>query len=84
MNGQKIFLLVIWVVLLSGFVIDSPIATIGRWGATIMFLAHVVEALVFRSTLEKAPGSMGHNIVQTLIFGVLHIQEAKAAGEGQA
>ena len=84
MNLGKIVLIVFWLVLLSGFIIDSPIAPFGRWAATVMFLVHLVEALAYRGALAKAPGSMGHNIVQTVIFGFLHIREVHGAGEGQA
>ena len=81
MSGPKIFLIAVWLFCASCFVVgtDSTLAYWGRITFFLMGIAHIGEFLVFRSVFEKAGGSMRSHAWQTLVFGFLHIQEAKEA-----
>ena len=86
MSGQKIAVLVAWVLLGACVLIegDSWLLTIGRIGFWAMLIAHLVEFFAKRSVMEKAGGSMGHHFVQTLVFGLFHwspLREAQQAAE---
>jgi hypothetical protein len=70
---QKQSVWVVWVGSLAAILFGSGwIATIGQWVFGLMFAAHVVEFLVYRSLFERAGGSMGHHFVQTMIYGLFH------------
>lgn len=81
MSGPKIFLIAVWLFCAGCFVVGTD-STLAYWGRITFFLmgvAHIGEFLVFRSVFEKAGGSMRSHAWQTLVFGFLHIQEAKEA-----
>jgi len=69
-------LIVVWALAIAAFFVDpgSTLSTIGRWVFWLMLFTHVAEAFVFREKLRAAPGSMASNVVNTLIFGVVHVQ----------
>ena len=83
MSNAKIAVLVVWGYgALSVLGLLGPLGGIGRVVFGLLVVAHVVEFAVFLPTLRKAPGSLGHHFAQTMLFGVLHYQEVRAASEG--
>ncbi len=81
MDYKKTGVIVLWIVLLSSFFVlpdDSTGGWIGRIAFFVTALAHIVEFFIYRPTLRRAEGSLGHHFVQVLIFGVFHYQEVEA------
>ena len=78
----KCALILVWVLAIAAFFVDpeSTLSTIGQWVFWLMLIAHVGEALFFREKLRAAPGSMASNVVNTLIFGLLHVQSLADGG----
>lgn len=86
MSSPRIAVLVLWLALLASFLVSgSALATVGRVVFLLLVLAHVVECVVFLPRLRRAPGSLGGHLLQTLVFGVVHVRElpAEAAGAGE-
>ena len=82
---QKQSVLVVWIASLAAILLGSGwVATIGRWTFGLMFVAHVVEFIVYRSLFERAGGSMLHHFVQTLIYGLFHWTPIKERLEAEA
>ena len=82
MSTPKNVTLVVWVAgLLASLLASGIIATLGK--GLILFLvgAHLIECFVFRKELEEAPGSMGSQLVQVFLFGVIHMQELREGGD---
>jgi len=81
MSAPKVVLLIVWLLCIVSFFLpaDFTSASLGRAVFWLMGIAHVIECIAFRKVLESAPGTLGHNLVQTLIFGVLHIREVRDA-----
>jgi hypothetical protein len=48
------------------------IVTAGHLTFWVTLVAHLGEFLVKRPVLEQTGGSMGHHLVQTLIYGFFH------------
>ena len=81
MDYKKIGVIVLWSVLLSSFFVlpdDSTGGRIGRIACFVTALAHIVEFFIYRPTLRRAEGSLGHHFVQVLIFGMFHYREVEA------
>jgi uncharacterized protein YhhL (DUF1145 family) len=81
MSYPKMACIVLWLVLLSAFFVlpdDSRGGQIGRIAFFITAGAHVVEFFIYRPTLQRAEGSLGHHFIQVLIFGMFHYQEIEA------
>jgi len=81
MSYQKVAIVVLWVVMLSAFFVlpdESAGGRVGRIAFFVTVLAHVVEFFIYRPTLRRAEGSLGHHFVQVLIFGMFHYQEVEA------
>ena len=72
----KSALILFWALTITAFFVDpeSTLSTIGQWIFWLMLIAHAVEFFVFREKLRTAQGSMASNLINTLIFGVVHIQ----------
>jgi uncharacterized protein YhhL (DUF1145 family) len=73
-SGQKIGLLVIWV--LSGYCVlaggESLLYALGRLVFWLMLVVHAIEFVVMRRVFERSGGSMFHHFVQSLIYGLFH------------
>ena len=84
MSSQKVVILLVWAAsgLASAFA-AGIIRTIGSMLFGLLVIAHLVECFVYRKELEDAPGSMGSQLVQTFLFGVVHMQELRAVSEGE-
>lgn len=79
MSVQKIGVLVLWAVLACAFLLpdESVGGKIGRIAFWVTAAAHVVEFVIYRPTLRRAEGSMGHHFLQVLVFGVFHYKEVQ-------
>ena len=85
MSAAKIVLLVIYGVL-AGLALTQGDTTTGVWALRILGIlaaVHVVETLVFFKLCKAAGGSLPGHLVSVFLFGVLHVNELKAAqGKG--
>ena len=85
MSSQKIAVLVVWITSLLAMVLSGGlIGTIGKFLFGFLVVAHAVECFVFRKEIEDAPGGMGAQLVQVFLFGVVHMQELRAAAGGES
>jgi uncharacterized protein YhhL (DUF1145 family) len=48
-------------------------ASLGRTLFGVLFAVHAVEAVLFLPRLRAAGGSLAGHVVQTLLFGFLHV-----------
>lgn len=82
-QGQRA-LNVLWVVLALCFFLPGGLAAIGRAVFVVMLAAHVLEFLVFHRKLLSYGGTLGHHLVQVLLYGFFHIKLAELeAGPAQ-
>jgi hypothetical protein len=85
MSAAKIVLLVIYGVL-AGLALTQGDTTTGVWALRILGIlaaVHVVETLVFFKLCKAAGGSLPGHLLSVFLFGVLHVNELKAAqGKG--
>ena len=51
-----------------------PGARFGVWMFWFLLVAHTLECLIFLPKLKRAAGSLGGHLVQTLIFGIVHVR----------
>jgi uncharacterized protein YhhL (DUF1145 family) len=52
---------------------EGPWASLGRTLLLVMAAVHALEALAFLPRLRAAGGSLAGHVVQTLLFGFLHV-----------
>lgn len=81
----RMFLNVLWVVLavslsLPGGGLVGLLQTI-FW---VMLAAHVIEFAIFHRKILMGAGSAGHHIVQTLLYGFIHIKKVELESAGAA
>ena len=90
MSAPKGVLLVVWLLCAAGFAIvpdpavEPTAANLARWARYAFFLmaaAHVVEFGLFFSRLKSAPGSLASHVLNTLVFGLLHVRDLPANSE---
>lgn len=75
----KTALNVLWVVLAVSFLLPAgPWVVAARGAFVILLAAHALEFVVFHRTLARLGGSMGHHFVQMLLYGMVHLQLARA------
>jgi uncharacterized protein YhhL (DUF1145 family) len=76
MSVTRIALLVVWLLALAAVVVPivHPLATAGRWLFWVLLVAHAIECLVFWPRLRTAPGSRLGHIVNTMLFGIVHVK----------
>lgn len=51
-----------------------PGARYGVWLFWFLVIAHAVECVVFLPKLRRAGGSLAAQLVQTLVFGIVHVR----------
>jgi uncharacterized protein YhhL (DUF1145 family) len=81
MSTGKIVLLVMYAVL-AGLVLTQGESTVGIWALRLLLLlavAHVIEVVVFFKVCKEAGGSLPGHLLNVFLFGVLHVNEIKAA-----
>lgn len=76
MSVTRIVLLVVWLLALTAVVLPivHPLASVGRWVFWLLLGAHVIECAVFWPRLRAAPGSRLGHVVNTLLFGIVHVK----------
>jgi len=81
MSTAKIVLLVVYAVL-AGLALTQGDSAAGIWSLRllgILALAHIIEVAVYFKLCKAAGGSLGGHVVSVFLFGVLHVNELKAA-----
>ncbi len=84
MSTAKKVMIAVYVVLGLLAVTQSDIA-LGQWSLRILLVlavVHLVEVAVFYRVCRQAGGSMPRHVVNLFFFGILHVQEVKAAQGG--
>jgi len=83
MSAAKLVVLAAWAYgVVSLFV--APGSDVTAWGRRIfwvLLIAHAVECVIFLPTMRKLPGSLGHHLVQTMLYGVVHLRAARIASQ---
>ena len=74
---MKAILIGVWVACLAAFFLPegSFWATYGPRLFIALVLAHALECLLFLPRLRRAGGSLSHQVVQTMLFGILHVRK---------
>jgi uncharacterized protein YhhL (DUF1145 family) len=71
----KIALGIVWIVCALAFVVPEAAWTVpARRLFVALILVHGLECVLFLSRLKAAGGSLGHHLVQTMLFGFLHLR----------
>lgn len=72
----KGILIGLWIACAAAFALpdDSLWATPGRWLFAGLLVVHAVECVAFLPRLRAAGGSLAHHLVQTLLFGIVHLR----------
>jgi uncharacterized protein YhhL (DUF1145 family) len=81
LSAGKIVLLVIYAVL-AGLALTQGDSTLGIWSLRllgILAIVHFIETVVYFKLCKAAGGSLGGHLVSVFLFGVLHVNELKAA-----
>jgi uncharacterized protein YhhL (DUF1145 family) len=81
MSAAKIGFLVILAVL-AGLAVTQGDTTWGTWSLRllgILVVVHLIETAVFYKLCKSAGGSLGGHLLSVFLFGVLHVNELKAA-----
>jgi uncharacterized protein YhhL (DUF1145 family) len=81
MSAGKIVLLVIYAVLVALALMQGDSST-GVWALRvlgILAVVHAIETAVFFKLCKAAGGSLPGHLVSVFLFGVLHVNEMKAA-----
>lgn len=81
MSTAKIVLLVVYAVLV-GLALMQGDSSVGIWSLRllgILVVVHIIEVAVYFNLCKEAGGSLGGHLVNVFLFGVLHVNELKAA-----
>lgn len=81
MSPPKIVLLVVYAIL-AGLVLTQGDTNVGIWSLRILGIlavVHAIETAVFFKVCKAAGGSLGGHLISVFLFGVLHVNELKAA-----
>ena len=81
MSAAKIVLLVIYAVL-AGLALTQGDSTTGVWALRILGIlavVHVIETVAYFKLCKAAGGSLPGHLLSVFLFGVLHVNELKAA-----
>lgn len=72
---MKIALVVVWIACALAFVLpEASWSASARTLFVLLLAVHALECVLFWSRLRAAGGSMAHHVVQTLLFGFLHLR----------
>lgn len=82
MKNTKIVLISLWILLLATFFIDSSWARFGKYLFFALFIVHVLEFFVFFGRFRKIGGNMFNHFVNTVIYGMIHIQAEERKKNG--
>jgi uncharacterized protein YhhL (DUF1145 family) len=81
MSAGKIVLLVMYVVL-AGLVLTQGESTVGIWSLRLLLIlvvVHAIEVVAFFKVCKEAGGSLPGHLLNVFLFGVLHVNDIKAA-----
>lgn len=81
MSVPKIVLLIVYVVL-AGLALTQGNSAVGDWSLRllgILVVVHAIEVAVYFKLCKAAGGSLGGHLMNVFLFGVLHVNELKAA-----
>jgi uncharacterized protein YhhL (DUF1145 family) len=81
MSAGKIVLLMVYAVL-AGLALTQGDSTAGIWALRalgILAVVHVIETAIYFKLCKAAGGSLAGHLVSVFLFGVLHVNELKAA-----
>ena len=72
----KGILLALWIACAAAFALpdDSPWAAPGRTLFVGLLVVHAIECVVFLPRLRAAGGSLAQHLLQTLLFGIVHLR----------
>lgn len=78
---MKAALIGLWVACLVSFLLPASSfwATNGPRVLLALVIAHALECLFFLPRLRRAGGSLAHHLVQTLLFGIVHVRTLPAS-----
>ena len=85
MSPAKIVMLVIYAVLALLAYTQSG-SSLGSWSLWILLglaVVHAIEVVVFLGFCRQAGGSLPAHLVNVFFFGILHVNEVKAAQSGR-
>ena len=71
----KLVLAVVWIAAARSFFLPetAPWASTGRLLFGTLLAVHAIETVVFLPRLRAAGGSLANHVIQTLLFGLLHV-----------
>lgn len=81
MSAAKIGSLVVYAVL-AILALTQGDTTVGIWSLRllgILAIAHIIETAVFFKLCQSAGGSLPGHLLNVFLFGVIHVNEIKAA-----
>jgi uncharacterized protein YhhL (DUF1145 family) len=81
MSVAKWVLLVIYAIL-AGLALtqgDTSAGTWSLWILGVLAIAHLLETVVYFKLCKAAGGSLAGHLLSVFLFGVLHVNELKAA-----
>ncbi len=75
-----------WAFCLASFFVatESTPAALGRIVFWLMGAAHLVECAVFFPRLRQAPGALAEHLIQTFLFGIVHVRSLPRSPGAQA
>lgn len=71
----KVIVAVVWIASARAFFLPetAPWASTGRLLFGTLLAVHAIETIVFLPRLRAAGGSLANHVVQTLLFGLIHV-----------
>lgn len=81
----KLILAVVWIVAARAFFLPetAPWASTGRLLFGTLLAVHAIETVVFLPRLRAAGGPLANHVVQTLLFGLLHVGPLRNQAPGR-
>ncbi len=81
----KLILAVVWIASARAFFLPetAPWASTGRLLFGALLAVHAIETVVFLPRLRAAGGSLANHVVQTLLFGLLHVGPLRNEAPGR-
>lgn len=77
---MKIALVLVWIVCAAAFVLPAAAWTVPAQRLFFaLIVVHAVECVAFLPRLRAAGGSLAQQIVQTMLFGFLHLRSLRSS-----
>lgn len=83
--GLKIGVIATWLVGAVGFLLpaDTTFGQAGRIIFALLTVVHAIECGIFYGTLKRTGRPLGFELLNTMLFGVVHYAEAQALAEAR-